>query len=52
MNVTFQRLSENAAKLAGDEDVLGPLSRPILRELQAVMQRCAHKRFNMLNSFG
>ncbi|KAF7657207.1 hypothetical protein LDENG_00030530 [Lucifuga dentata] len=34
-----QRLSENAAKLASDEDVSGPLSRPILRELQTVLQR-------------
>ncbi|XP_042368010.1 uncharacterized protein ushbp1 isoform X2 [Plectropomus leopardus] len=34
-----QRLSENAAKLGGDGDIADPRSRPILKELQAVLQR-------------
>ncbi|XP_071368374.1 colorectal mutant cancer protein isoform X2 [Centroberyx affinis] len=34
-----QRLSENAAKLAGDADIPGPRNRTVLRELQAVLQR-------------
>lgn len=36
-NVTFQRLCESAAKLGSDGDVTG--TRPILKELQAVLQR-------------
>ncbi|KAM7409693.1 hypothetical protein PAMA_001268 [Pampus argenteus] len=34
-----QRLCENAAKLCSDGDMAGPRSRPVLKELQAVLQR-------------
>ncbi|XP_024133946.1 colorectal mutant cancer protein [Oryzias melastigma] len=34
-----QRLSENAARAAFEGDITGPLTRPILKELQAVLQR-------------
>ncbi|XP_070688519.1 colorectal mutant cancer protein [Pempheris klunzingeri] len=34
-----QKLCENAAKLGSDEDIAGPRMRPILKELQAVLQR-------------
>lgn len=36
-NVMFQRLCENAANLGSDEDIAR--ARPILKELQAVLQR-------------
>lgn len=35
----FQRVCENAAKPDGDGDIADPPSRPILKELQAVLQR-------------
>ncbi|XP_041647722.1 colorectal mutant cancer protein [Cheilinus undulatus] len=34
-----QRLCDNAANLSGEGDTAGPRSRPILKELQAVLQR-------------
>ncbi|XP_069009357.1 colorectal mutant cancer protein isoform X1 [Embiotoca jacksoni] len=34
-----QRLCENAAKLGADSDITGPRTKPILKELQAVLQR-------------
>uniref|UniRef100_UPI0037E7A52A colorectal mutant cancer protein n=1 Tax=Semicossyphus pulcher TaxID=241346 RepID=UPI0037E7A52A len=34
-----QRLCENAVKLGSDGDIAGPRTRPILKELQAVLQR-------------
>ncbi|XP_023261809.1 colorectal mutant cancer protein-like [Seriola lalandi dorsalis] len=34
-----QRLCETTAKLGGDGDIAGPRTRPILKELQAVLQR-------------
>lgn len=35
----FQRLGENVAQLGRDVDIAGPRTRPILKELQAVLQR-------------